>query len=110
MTWTMITLAACVFGLIAAVGFVARYLWESGTEAWRNPFGRYLLTRKTLLAALFILVLLNRADHLDWWDALQEPVTAILIWAFALQTFQPYRLLVKAQKDAKTTTDLEATR
>lgn len=109
-TWSHLTLAACVFGLIAAAIFVVRYLWEAGTDAWRNPFGRYLLTRKALLAVLFSVVLLNRADHLDWWGRLQEPVTAILMAAFAIQTFQPYRLLVKAQRDAKTTTDQEARR
>lgn len=93
--WIWVTMGAVVLGLVASVLFVVRYTLESGRDAWRNPFGRFLLTRKALLAALFALVLANSV----WGEWLgRRPVVAILMVAFALQTFVPYRLLMDAQK------------
>lgn len=94
--WNVITIGACAVGLIAAILFVVKYQIES-RGAWRkNPFGRFLMTRKVLLSCLFALVLANR--FLDEWDW-RIPITAILMVAFALQTFVPYRLLVEAQQE-----------
>lgn len=98
--WDVMTVAAGVLGLVAAISFVARYLWESGVDAWRSPFGRFLLTRKILLSALFGTVIMNRLAG-DWWQDYREPSAAIMITAFALQTFWPYRLLLKAQHEAQ---------
>lgn len=96
--WLWITVGACVVGLVAALAFVIRFQMES-RGAWRgNPFGRFLMKRKIILAALFSLILLNRAGW-DWWEAIRLPVTAILMVLFALQTFVPYRLLVEARQE-----------
>lgn len=95
--WTWITMAAVVVGLVAAVWFVIRLQMEAGWSWRTNPFGRYLMTRKALLAVLFLVVILNRIGP-DWWDLLRAPVTAVLMAAFALQTFVPYRLLMAAQR------------
>lgn len=100
--WDVITLVAGLVGLAAALTFLATYLHRSGVDAWHNPFGRYLIVRKLLLSGLFVAVVLNRlADGTGWWTTIQEPAMALLISAFALQTFWPYRLLLKAQEEAQ---------
>lgn len=99
--WEYLTLAAVVLGLIAALAFVVRYQYEVGFSWWRqesgkpNHFGRFLMIRKILLSSLFVIVLLNRIVP-DW--PARKAVTALLMVAFALQTFVPYRLLVTAQR------------
>lgn len=102
--WEYLTFASVVIGLIAALAFVARYQYQAGWSWWRHPdgtvnlFGRFLMIRKILLSALFIVVLLNRLAPA--WTA-REAVVALLMLAFALHTFVPYRLLTEAQKAQK---------
>jgi hypothetical protein len=99
--WDWLTMGSVIIGLIAALAFAVRYQWEVGFSWWRhrdgiaNHFGRFLMIRKLLLSALFILILANRV--FPGWTG-REAVTAILMMAFALQTFVPYRLLVNAQR------------
>lgn len=93
--WEWLTIGSVIVGFIACIVFLVRYLHEAGRDAWRNPFGRYLIQRKALLAVLFGVVLANRTFG-SW--AARDVVTALLMLAFALQTFVPYRLLVDAQK------------
>jgi len=99
--WEYLTIAAVIIGLVAAVAFVVRYQYEVGFSWWRQPngkpnhFGRFLMIRKILLSALFVIVILNRL--FPEWPA-KEAVTALLMVAFAVQTFVPYRLLISAQK------------
>lgn len=94
--WNYITIGACAVGLVAALLFVIKYQVES-RGAWKNnPFGRFLMTRKILLSGLFALILTNR--FFPGWDW-RLPITAVLMVAFALQTFVPYRLLVEAQQE-----------
>lgn len=95
--WDWVTLGAVVLGLIGALLFVVRLQVAAGWDWWGNPFGRFLMTRKLLLAALFGVVLTNRAAG-DW--PAREAVTALLMVAFAVQTFVPYRLLMKVQEEA----------
>jgi hypothetical protein len=102
--WDWIALVASVIGLIASGLFVVRYWISTGGHCWKNPFGRFLITRKMLLVGLFSLILFNRYQagtvHLpDSWEG-QGLVTAILYSAFALHTFVPYRLLVNAQQQS----------
>jgi hypothetical protein len=94
--WNWLTVGSVGLGLIAALVFVVRFQMEAGWSWWNSPFGRFLMVRKLLLACLFIIVLLNRV--LDAWPA-RNMVTALLMLAFALQTFVPYRLLVKVQRE-----------
>lgn len=102
--WNWLTIGSVAIGLVAALVFVIRFQIEVGWSWWNSPFGRFLMIRKLLLAALFSIVLLNRT--LEDWPA-RQMVTALLMLAFALQTFVPYRLLVKVQKqhDASSTFD-----
>jgi hypothetical protein len=94
--WNWITIGACAVGWVAALLFVIRYQIES-RGAWRtNPFGRFLMTRKILLVCLFSLIISNRL--LPGWEW-RIPITAVLMCAFAVQTFVPYRLLVEAQQE-----------
>lgn len=66
---------------------------------WRDTaIGRWLFNRKLLLASIFTLILLNRAFG-DWPGRL--PATFILMAAYAVQTFTPYRLLVRAQREVR---------
>jgi hypothetical protein len=108
--WRAITIGACAVGLVAALAFVVAYQMKVGWSWWRNPdgtpnrFGRFLMTRKLLLAILFILILSNRITP-EW--AARPFVTATLMVLFALQTFVPYRLLMKVQ-DRTTPEKLEA--
>jgi hypothetical protein len=102
--WNWLTVGSVVLGLIACLIFVIRFQIEVGWSWWNSPFGRFLMVRKLLLAALFSIVLLNRTVE-DWLG--RNMVIALLMLAFALQTFVPYRLLVKVQKqhDKSTTFD-----
>lgn len=93
--WTWITIGAVVLGFIAAVWFIIRYWIEAGRDAWRNPFGRYLLQRKIVLASLFGLVLINQI--VGQWPGRRIALAVVMV-AFALQTFVPYRLLMDAQR------------
>lgn len=94
--WYILTGVASVVGLFACLLFVVRFQVETGGAWWRNPFGRFLFFRKVLLAVLFTLALTNR--FAPGWDA-QRFVTAVLFTAFAVQTFVPYRLLLRAQSE-----------
>jgi D-alanyl-lipoteichoic acid acyltransferase DltB (MBOAT superfamily) len=102
--WEWLTLAAVAIGLVAALAFVVRYQYVAGWSRWRQPngkanlFGRFLMIRKLLLSVLFGVVLLNRVA--PGWHA-QKVVTALLMTAFALHTFVPYRLLTEAQRAQK---------
>lgn len=98
--WGAATLAASVLGLAASLWFIGWYLWWAGADAWRNPFGRYLVTRKALLALLFATFILGRLGP-EWWREWRRPLMALLVTAFALQTFVPYRLLRMAQDAAR---------
>jgi hypothetical protein len=104
--WYFLTGVASVIGLFACLLFVVRYQVETGGGWWRhadgrpNPFGRFLFFRKVLLACLFALALANR--FFPGWEA-RDFVTAVLFCAFAIQTFTPYRLLVKAQSEVEAT-------
>lgn len=100
--WRTVTGFAATVGLFASVLFVVRFHMKTGGSWWRhpdgrsNPFGRFLFFRKTLLSALFLVVITNRV--FPGWSA-QNFVTALVFMAFAIQTFVPYRLLLQAQKD-----------
>jgi hypothetical protein len=96
--WDTVTMWACAVGLVACAFFVTAYQRRVGWSWTRTPYGRYLMSRKVILAALFCLILANRL--LPGWPG-RQMVTALLICAFAAQTFIPYRLLVKAQEDAE---------
>jgi hypothetical protein len=102
--WSHLTIGAVLIGLIAALAFVVRYQYQAGWSWWRHPdgtvnlFGRFLMIRKLLLSTLFGIILLNRL--LPGWTG-REAVTALLMLAFALHTFVPYRLLSEAQKAQK---------
>lgn len=94
--WNWLTVGSVAVGLVAALVFVVRYQFEAGFSWWDSPFGRFLMIRKILLSCLFALVLLNRI--IGMWPG-RAMVTALLMFAFALQTFVPYRLLVRVQRE-----------
>lgn len=94
--WEWITLGAVGVGLVAALTFVIRFQLEAGWDWWYSPFGRFLMTRKLLLTALFATVLINALTGRDWPG--REAWTAILMVLFALQTFIPSRLLIKVRR------------
>lgn len=100
--WGWLTMGSVVIGFVACIAFVVRYQIEVGWSWWRlhtgkpNRFGRYLMFRKLLLACLFGLVLTNRLIGTGWPG--RDVFTALLMLAFALQTFMPYRLLLSAQR------------
>lgn len=97
--WTYAIMVTVAVGLVACVVFVVDYHRRTG-GGWRhNRFGRYLMTRKILLGCLFALVLINSTIGRDW--PLRQPLTFVLMSAFALQTFWPYRLLLEAQHEAR---------
>lgn len=104
--WTPITVVACGVGLVAAVVFAVAFQWMAGWDWLRNPMGRYLMSRKVLLAGLFVVILANR--FFPGWPG-RQMVTAILMSLFAVQTFVPYRLLLKVQdREPEATSDQEA--
>ena len=94
--WEWITVVAVAVGLVASLLFVVRFQLEVGWSWWYNPFGRFLMTRKILLAALFATVLTNMVIGRSWTG--REAWTAILMVAFALQTFIPSRLLARVSR------------
>lgn len=99
--WDYGTVAACIIGMVAATLFVTTFASDAGGDAWRNPFGRFLLTRKALLVGLFFLVLVNRAAggvvREDSWMG-QDVLTFLVFMGFAIHTFVPYGLLIDAQR------------
>jgi hypothetical protein len=101
--WDWLTIAACGIGLVAALAFVVKYQREVGFGWWRltdgrpNLFGRFLMIRKILLSMLFGIIITNRFT--DEWLG-RSALTAVLMLAFALHTFVPYRLLSEARKES----------
>lgn len=109
--WRPLTIAGCVVLAVACLVFVVAYQWKVGWSWWRQPdgsvnlFGRYLMTRKLLELALVAVVLSNRVWP-GWLG--REMAVAALMWAFALQTFIPYGLLLKAQAETRAHPNQEA--
>lgn len=93
--WRWITVAAVVIGFIGCVIFVIRYHVATGGKWQNNRFGRYLMTRKLLLGILFGFVLINR--FVEEWPG-RRPILALLMLAFALQTFVPLKILLDTQE------------
>lgn len=95
--WDSMALGAAVIGLALAGWFVIQYQRQVGWDWWRNPFGRFLMTRKIMLVLLFGNAIVNRVfiDSATW----REASSAVLLTLFAVQTIVPYRLLMKAQRD-----------
>ena len=109
--WRDITIIACGVMVVGCVLFVIAYQARVGWGWWRledgtpNRAGRYLMSRKLVLGAIGALVLSNRLwPGWEW----RPVVTAVLMSTFALQTFVPYRLLVKAQDDPRAMDNVEA--
>lgn len=95
--WDSLALVAAVIGLALAGWFVIQYQHAVGWSWWRNPFGRFLMTRKLMLVLLFGNAIVNRmfVDNDEW----RQASSAVLLTLFAVQTVVPYRLLMKAQRD-----------
>lgn len=100
--WDYVQMAAAAVGLAAAVWFVIQVLRETGSDWKRNPFGRFLVQRKALLALLFGYMIGSRIAQggivtPPTWRG-QDFILAVLLACFAAQTFVPYRLLMAAQR------------
>lgn len=110
--WDYIAITACGLGLIPILLFMIEYQRRSRGAWWRqpdgspNPFGRYLMTTMGLKACLFTLAVVNRIFS-GWWG--HEQVTALVLVAFVLSLFLPYRLLLEAQRE-RTRLDRERNR
>ena len=94
--WDSLALAAAVIGFCLAGWFVIQYQRQVGWDWWRNPFGRFLMTRKLMLVLLFGNAIVNRVfiDNAEW----RQASSAVILTLFAVQTVVPYRLLMKAQR------------
>jgi hypothetical protein len=103
--WDYGQVGAAFVGLVAAAWFVYRVFRTAGWDWRRNPFGRFLVQRKALLALFFTYMITSRfltgAIHTPpAWPG-QDFLLFVLLTCFALQTFVPYRLLMEAQKEAQ---------
>lgn len=85
--------AGLISGLASLLAWVLDYTRLTRGAAWRNPIGRTLLAKTTLIAALFvpqILSLFFRLNRLDsriaaWTDvALIGLVTPVMLWRTAV--------------------------
>ena len=108
--WDVVQLLAAAVGLVASVWFVVQVFRETGMDWRHNPFGRFMVERKALLALLFVFILGSRWAGVHWhtpenWLG-RDFILAVLLMVFAVQTFRPYRLLMAAQRahDHPTTT------
>lgn len=113
--WDHLALLALPVGLVASLTFVIRYHTLVGRSWWRmddgtpNYFGRFMMERKLTLALLFALLLAGRVASGRVFREVPESfpgygaALALLLWAFAIQTFIPYRLLLMAQEEAPST-------
>lgn len=112
--WDAVQIVAAVIGLVASVWFVSQVFRETGMDWRRNPFGRFLVQRKALLAVFFIFILFSRWQGGHWhtpenWAG-RDFILAVLLMVFAVQTFRPYRLLMAAQRAHDNPTVQEAPR
>ena len=103
--WDWLQVIAAAVGFFVCVLFVTMYLYTAGKDAWNNPFGRFLLVRKSTLSLLFLFILFNRYKSgivvgPDLWTG-QDAFWAILLSVFAAETVIPYRLMVSAQARQK---------
>lgn len=96
--WDYVALVGCFVGLILAGLFAVEYHRRTNGDWRRNPFGRFLVTRKLLLCLLFANAILNRLAE-GFRETIGEVSGALLLWAFALHTVLPYRFLLEAQHE-----------
>jgi len=93
--WDYLVLIACIAGLVLAAWFAISYQAQS-RGAWRDTaVGRFLMTRKILLAVLFATILSYRLFG-DWPG--RRPIVALMLVAFAFQTYLPQKMLMEAQR------------
>lgn len=100
--WDYIQMISAVVGLVAAAWFVVQVVRETGNDWRNNPFGRFLVQRKVVLACLFGYMIFSRTMQgsivtPSTWVG-QDAILAVLLSIFAAQTFVPYRLLMAAQR------------
>lgn len=99
--WDYGIVLASIVGVVASVTFITGYSAKAGKSAWNNPFGRFMLSRETLLFVLFSQVLANRLIggivRPDVWPG-SGLVAFVTYGLFAIHTFMPYRLLIEAQR------------
>lgn len=96
--WDYVALAGCFVGLALAGLFAVEYHRRTNGDWRRNPFGRFLVTRKLLLCALFTNAILNRLVD-GFQQNIGEASAALLLCAFAAHTVLPYRFLLEAQHE-----------
>lgn len=96
--WDTIAIIGCGIGIFAALLFMVEFQRRS-RGAWRDtPFGKQLMIQKALLLCLFTLAIVNRVFR--GWPG-QEMATTLVLLAFVLQMFLPYRFLREAQREAQ---------
>lgn len=106
--WRLVTIFACMAGLVGSLTFVASFQAKVGWSWWRqpngqaNPFGRYLMINSLLVFCLLSVILSNRVLE-DWPPRLA--VTTILMSMFAAQTFVPFGLLIMISASESVNTD-----
>lgn len=94
--WDWIVFGACGVGMVLAGWFAVSYQIQS-RGAWRETrAGRFLVTRKVLLFSLFASVMSYRVFG-DFPG--RRVLVALMLVAFAFQTWVPYRMLMDAQAE-----------
>lgn len=99
--WVYGTLVMCAVGLLAALLFVVDYQRRVGWTWWRHTDGEVNLAGRWLMTWAVSRVLVLGLTLINWaagpWPGIL-PVSFTVMTFFALHTFVPYRLLVKAQE------------
>lgn len=99
--WVHGILVMCLVGTLAALLFVVDYQRRVGWSWWRHQDGEANLTGRWLMAWAVSRVLVLGLTLVNWlagpWPGVLPASFAVMAF-FALHTFVPYRLLVKAQE------------
>lgn len=94
--WVTLIVLACWVGVVLASSFVVRYHVMTGGAWHRTPEGRWTLYRRAMEMSILGLTLINY--YIPAWPGML-PISALVMAAYAVQTYVPHHLLSRAHRE-----------
>lgn len=94
--WLSLIVLACWVGVALAGSFAVRYHYVTGGAWHRTPEGRWTMYRRAMEFAILGLTLINY--YVPAWPGIL-PVSALVMCAYAAQTYVPHCLLSRAHRE-----------